>query len=162
MRLHGMIVLWIAVALTGIACQPTAEDVGSLSDEDSAAIRNFFAEHVENALAGDWAADAALYTEDAVRLPPNGAPIRGRTAIEAALAGVDTVLSFAHNIVELDGRGDLAYVWVDYSFSGLLPNVDQPFTDMGKALILLRKQPDGSWMFSRVMWNANEAAGKTG
>ena len=148
--------LILPLALLVVACQPAADNVGSLSDEDASAIRTFFAQHRENALAGDWAADAALYTEDAVRLPPNGAPIRGRTAIEAALAGVDTVLSFTHNIVELDGRGGLAYVWVDYSFSGLLPNSDEPFTDMGKALVLLRKQPDGSWMFFRVMWNANE------
>ena len=158
MYVHRAVIACFVMAISSIACQPATDSAGSLSDEDEAAIRALFSEHVENALAGNWAADAALYTEDGVRLPPNGMPVRGRTAIEAALAGVDTVLSFTHTIYEFDGRGDLAYVWVDYSFSGLLPNAHEPFTDTGKALMLLRKQGDGSWMFHRVMWNANQPA----
>jgi ketosteroid isomerase-like protein len=147
---------WAAIALTSTACQPTAEDVRPLSEEEVAAIHSFFAVHTENVLASDWVADAALYTEDAVRLPPNGAAIRGRAAIHAALAQVDTVLDFTESTVELEGRGDLAYAWVAYSLTAVLQGSVEPFRDAGEALVILRKQPEGSWMFSRVIWNAGK------
>ena len=147
---------WVAIALTSTACQPPVQEVSRLSEEDVAAIRTFFEVHRQNALASDWAADAALYAEDAVRLPPNGAPIRGRTAIQAALAQVHTVLDFTVNTVEIDGRGDLAYAWNSYSVTSVLEGAAEATTATGKALVILRKQPDGSWLFHRVIWNSDE------
>lgn len=152
---RNALVAWVAIALTSTACQPPAQEVRPLSEEDVAAIRSFFEVHTQNVLASDWAADAALYTEDAVRLPPNGAAIRGRAAIQAALAQVDTVLDFTESAVELDGRGDLAYAWVAYSLTAVLQGSVEPIRDTGKALVILRKQPDGFWMFHRVIWNSD-------
>jgi ketosteroid isomerase-like protein len=153
---RNALVAWVAIALTSTACQPPAQEVRPLSEEDVAAIHNFFEVHTQNVLASDWAADAALRTEDAVRLPPNGAAIRGRAAIQAALAQVDTVLDYTMSAVELDGRGDLAYAWVAYSLTSVLQGSVEPIRDTGKALVILQKQPDGSWMFHRVIWNSDE------
>ncbi len=150
---HNVLVAWVTIALMCTACQPSVKEVSLLSEKDVAAIRSFFDIHTKNALAGDWAADAALYTEDAVRLPPNGEAIRGRAAIQAALEQVDTVTYFTHNIIEIDGRGDLAYVWVAYSLTFVSKGSTDPIRATGKALMILRKQPDGAWMFHRVMWN---------
>lgn len=147
---------WLAMALTSTACQQPAQEVGRLSEDDVAAIRDFLEVHRGQALAGDWEADAVLYTEDAVRLPPNGPPIRGRAAIQAAMAQVDTVLDFTFNTVEIDGRGDLAYVWNSYSVTSVPEGAVEPTTATGKAILILRKQPDGSWLFHRVIWNSNE------
>jgi uncharacterized protein (TIGR02246 family) len=147
---------WVAITLTSTACQPPVQEVSRLSEDDVAAIRTFFEVHRQNALASDWAADAALYAEDAVRLPPNGGPIRGRAAIQAALAQVDTVLDFTVNTVEIDGRRDLAYAWNSYSVTSVLGGTAEPITATGKALVILRKQPDGSWLFHRVIWNSDE------
>jgi uncharacterized protein (TIGR02246 family) len=147
---------WIAIALASTACQPPAQEIGGLSEQDVAAIQSLFERHRQNALAGDWAADAALYTEDAVRLPPAGNAIRGRAAIQAALAQVDTVLDFTVKTVEIDGRGDLAYALNSYSVSLVMRGSAEPSTDAGRALVILRKQADGSWLFHRVIWNSNE------
>lgn len=150
------LLVWVAIALTITSCQPPAREVGPLSEKAVAAIRSLFESHVQNVLASDWAADAALHTEDAVRLPPNGAAIRGRAAIQAALAQVDTVLDFTHSIVEIDGRGDMAYAWVAYSLTSVLKGSAKSIMDTGKALLILRKQQDGSWLFFRVIWNSDK------
>ena len=63
---RNALVAWVAIALTSTACQTPAQEVRPLSEEDVAAIRNFFEVHTQNVLASDWAADAALRTEDAV------------------------------------------------------------------------------------------------
>ncbi len=155
MNTQRALLVALTLALASTACQPPSQEAGPLSEEDVAAIRSFFEVHTQNVLASDWAADAALYTEDAVRLPPNGATIRGRAAIQAALAQVDTVLDYTPSAVEVDGRGDLAYAWVAYSLTSVLQGSVEPIRDTGKALVILRKQPDGSWMFLRVIWNSD-------
>lgn len=71
-RTHNALPIHLAIALTIVACQPSVQGVTRLSEEDMAAIRTVFAVHRQNAPRSDWAADAALYTEDAVELPPNG------------------------------------------------------------------------------------------
>lgn len=146
---------YVVIALAITACQPPVQEVGRLSEEDVAAIRTVFAVHRQNALGSDWAADAALYAEDAVELPPNGAPIRGRVAIQAARAQLDRVSDFTMNIAEIDGSGDFAYAWNSYSLTTVLAGAADAITDTGKALVILRKQPDGSWLMHRVIWNAD-------
>jgi len=155
MNVRNRSLVLLALALASTACQPPVQEVSRLSEDDVAAIRTVFEVHRQNALASDWAADAALHAEDAVRLPPNGAPIRGRAAIQAALAQVDTVLDFTVNTVEIDGRGDLAYAWTSYSMSSVLEGAAEAITATGRALVILRKQPDGSWLFHRVIWNSD-------
>ncbi len=155
MRVRTTLTAVLALALASTACQPPAQEAAGLSDEDVAAIGSFFEVHTQYALASDWDADAALYTEDAVRLPPNGEPIRGRAAIQSALAQIETVLDYTISVVELDGGGDLAYAWVAYSVTTVIQGSVEPIKSTGKALAILRKQPDSSWMFSRVIWNSD-------
>lgn len=71
--LHRSITLIIIlVMIMFIACQKPTPDTNGLSDQDIASIHSFFKLHNENALSADWAADALLYTEDAIRFPPGG------------------------------------------------------------------------------------------
>jgi len=147
---------YVMIALTITACQPAIQEVRRLSEEDVAAIRTVFTVHRQNALASDWAADAVLYAEDAVELPPNGVPIQGRAAIQAARAQLDRVPDFTLNIVEIDGSGDLAYAWNSYSLTSVPAGATEAITVTGRALVILRKQPDASWLMHRVIWNSDQ------
>ncbi len=62
-----------------------AGGAASLSDADIAAIEEGSAAFVAAANADDWGRIAALYTEDAVMMPPNGPAVQGLAAIEAFL-----------------------------------------------------------------------------
>ncbi len=148
------IVLVMALALTFSACP--APEVGPLSEEDVAAIKNNAAKWREALLAGDWAAAAALHTDEAVRMPPNAPDVRGRAAIEASLAEIDTVTEFTLTPVEIDGRDGVAYAWVTHSITFVRKGVPGPITGSGRALVTFRKQPDGSWLADRVIWNSDQ------
>lgn len=95
------------------------------------------------------AQQAAAFTEDAVRMPPNEPLHVGRAAIEAWSAtnwGPITTTELIQTAEEIDGRGDLAYARGSYSATVVVPGVPEPISEVGKFLVILRKQPDGSWL----------------
>lgn len=150
-------ILALGVILT--ACQPPAQQAAALSDEDIAAIRDMTDRLVpERLLAKDWAGFAAAFTEDAVRMPPNQPLHVGRAAIEAWSAtnwGPITTTELIQTAEEIDGRGDLAYARGSYSATVVVPGVPEPISDAGKFLVILRKQPDGSWLASTAIFNSD-------
>ncbi len=146
----------LALGLTSTASKLPAQEAGPLSDEDIAAIRAGNQAWVQALLAGDWAAAAAVHTEDAVRMPPNATVIRGRAAIEARLAErIDTVTAFTVTSVETEGRDGLAYDRVSYSITLRRVGMTEPITNSGKGLVVFQKQADGSWQAHRVIWNSD-------
>ena len=146
----------LALVVASTACQPPAQEAGPLSDEDVAAIRAIPQSYAEAVLASDWAAVAPHYTEDAVRLPPNALLIEGRAAIQAAYEGLPrTFTEFSSTPLEIDGRGDLAYARGTATLTLAVEGVPEPVSDTVKYLEILRKQPDGAWLISRICWNSD-------
>ena len=150
---------WTAVplALAIAACQlPVPEGPPDLSPEDVAAIDALPAQFTEAVLTGAWADLAALYTEDAVRMPPNQTAVEGRAAIQAALeqqAEVVTELTITPLVTA--GLGDLAYQKGTYSAIMTVEGSPEPISDTGKYLFIARKQPDGSWLMTEDIWNSD-------
>jgi uncharacterized protein (TIGR02246 family) len=103
----------------------------------------------------DWAALAALYTEDAVWMPPNQPIIRGRAAIQAWNEASPTYTEFNLTVEEIDGRGDLAYVLGTYSSTIALEGAPEPIQDTGKYIEIRRKQEDGSWLIAVDIFNSD-------
>jgi uncharacterized protein (TIGR02246 family) len=141
------------------ACQAPAPEAGPLSEEDVAAIRDFAErEVVEVLLAEDWDRFVAAFTEDAVRMPPNEPSQRGREVIRnwaEANWGPLTTTEFTMTVEDLDGRGDLAYALFSYSATVEVPGVPEAVKDVGKGVIILRKQADGRWLASVSIYNAD-------
>jgi ketosteroid isomerase-like protein len=145
----------LALALSATACQPATQEAAALSDEDVAAIRAVMAAGAEAEEAGDWAALVALGTEDFVWMPPNDPIVEGRAAIVAYAE--ETGLQIQESTVsadEINGRGDLAYFRGTYRLTLSFGDAE-PFTDVGKWVAILRKQPDGSWLYSAWIWNSD-------
>jgi uncharacterized protein (TIGR02246 family) len=141
------------------ACQAPAPEVGQLSEEDVATIRDLTErEVVEVLLAEDWDGFAAAFTEDAVRMPPNEPVQRGREVIRdwaEATWGPLTTTEFTMTVEDLDGRGDLAYALVAYSATVEVPGMPEAVRDIGKGVVILRKQDDGRWLASVSIYNAD-------
>jgi uncharacterized protein (TIGR02246 family) len=111
-----------------------------------AAVRRYVAASNE----GDADALTELYTEDAVLLPPEHAPIHGRAAIgEFWRQGTDSGLAVRTLRVEVEGS--LGYLVGQYS---LPPTAGEP-ADSGKYVMCLRRQRDGSWKLSADIWNSS-------
>ena len=121
----------------------------------NAAINKKFMEDVNR---GNAAAGAAAYTDDAILMPPNNSPVRGKQAIEKYLAEIGSQLqasNFQLSILEIDVQGDTTIVRGTYSSSFTVPGTDAPMEDRGKTLNVWKRQADGSWKLHRDIWNSN-------
>ena len=149
----------LALGLVVCGCATQGSEGGPLSDADVAAIKQLAEEEVVDVLlAGDWAAFGAAFTEDAVRFPPNEPLQEGRATIEEWATANWSQLTFlegSQTVMGVDGRGDLAFAWGSYSFTAEVPGMEEPIEDVGKFLVVLRKQPDGSWLVSHSIYNAD-------
>jgi ketosteroid isomerase-like protein len=132
-----------ALALVSACCQPPVQEAAGLPEEDVAVIRAVFEENKMAGLAGDWESFFSHFTEDAAIMWPHEPAIEGLEAIKG-LSWVRAI-EFEDSIVEIDGRDDLAFVRGTYS---LLLDYEGAVKDEGKFLDILRKQPDGSWLFA--------------
>ncbi len=104
--------------------------------------------------AGDADAIAALYTENAVILPPDSPPITGRAAIREYMAGlvaagIDGVDIETVEVVRFD---DMAVERANLTIS-----VGGEVVEEGKSLVLWRLVGD-EWLYVRDMWSANAPA----
>jgi len=88
-----------------------------------------------------------------MRFPPGGEPIKGRKAIQSGLKTIEAVSSFTHEILEVNGCSNIAYIIVKYSFTAKQVGSSEYSTVTGKSLNILKKQPDNTWKLHRVLWN---------
>jgi len=97
--------------------------------------------------AGDLDALVALYEPDAALVPQSGRMVTGREAIREALQGFLTLCGeFRIEVKSVVGTGDLALVRSDWSLVGTAPG-GCLVNLSGRASEVLRRQPDGSWLY---------------
>ena len=132
-----------------IACEPGPD---TFSAQDEKAVRALADSAVRHQLAGDWAAWAALYSEDGVLQPPNAPAVKGRPALLAWARTLPPVEKAAFSNVQVWGDGNLSYGTSGYTFTlrGLPP-------DSGKQLWVSRRTPSGKWEVVAVSFNSDLA-----
>ena len=148
--LHRAIGLLSVTLLLACQAQPP-----SLSEADTAAIRENVNRYVATLLAGDWDGWASQLTEDAIFLQPNGRALEGRAAIRnwgTAFAGM---ASFTATAAEIGGAGNVAYARGTYAFA-MGPTAVMQGADAGKWITVYEKQSDGSWRIKRNIWNSDQ------
>ena len=139
--------------VTLAACQATPPP---LSDADKAAIRAVSDSFVAYIRANRDSAGASLFTEHAVWMPANRVIVQGRPAILAAFQAAPALTGFTLMNLDVDGRGDLAYVRGTYAFA--MPTADgkSAMGDHGKFLEIRRRQADGRWLLAADIFNSDQ------
>jgi uncharacterized protein (TIGR02246 family) len=122
-----------------------------LTEQDIEAIRAVVEQDAEAVRRADWAAVARMFTVDAVRFPPNQQPVQGRDAIRSWLETFPPIEQFNITADEIVGCGDVAFVRGTYVVSVTPEDGAGPQTDRGHYMGLLRKQVDGSWLWTTDM-----------
>ncbi|MDH5203197.1 MAG: SgcJ/EcaC family oxidoreductase [Nitrospirota bacterium] len=152
-----MIIPLVILLCFTFSCQQGEEvaEEAALSDEDVAAIKASTEAYVQAVKSEDFTAFAALYTEDAVLMPPNQPIVQGREAILTWAEAFPPLTEFSLSAVEIDGRGDLAFVRGTYSMTIALEGAPEPIQDTGKYIEIRRKQEDGSWLIARDIFNSD-------
>ncbi len=160
MRIRSFLSATTLLAALTSACQPAAE-FGPLPEEDIAAIRANTDTYVELTLAGDFASVAALFTENAVMLPPTESMVQGRPAILAYLEAYPTITEFQATVEEVGGQGSMGFSRGTYSLTATVEGMPDPIQDTGKWLTIVEKQPDGSWLTTTQIWNSDSPLPET-
>ncbi|HEX2219020.1 MAG TPA: SgcJ/EcaC family oxidoreductase [Gemmatimonadales bacterium] len=133
---------------------------GKASEADAAsrgAIEATVDQYVAASNEGDAAALTELYAEDALLLPPDHEPVRGREAIgQFWEQGTDTGLEIS--TLRLEVNGDVAYLVGRYR----LPPTEQEDADSGQYVLCLKRQADGAWKLTADIWNGSGASDERG
>ena len=142
-----------------IAAISSSAWAGSESDDQGVrearvAIEAANAKFSEAYARGDAQALSAMYTSDAIALPPDSEMIRGNEAIgEFWKATRDSgVQSAALTTVDVGRSGDVAYEVGQVSLT-IQPPGKEPTTAVAKYVVVWKRQGDGSWKLHRDIWN---------
>jgi uncharacterized protein (TIGR02246 family) len=125
----------------------------SPSGDVRTAIDELFQVYVQGLRQGDVTSVVALYTDNAIQLPPTGTVIRGRPQIQESSNGA-VQQGFENAILterEVSASGDVAYECGSYTAIYHLAE-HEPREVMGKYLIVLKRTADG-WRIDREIWN---------
>lgn len=154
----------IALVLVAGCQQEPATEAGSTEETptvDVAAVREAIdasgAAWETAALAGDAAALTALYTEDAILMPPNAPKSVGGPALQTAFTEMLAVAPFtAIDIVtegvEVSASGDIA--WAHGTYTSTNTVAGEPYEDSGKWLNVSENR-DGQWLMVVDTWNSD-------
>jgi len=107
--------------------------------------------------AKDAKAAAALYTEDAVLIPPGEPVVRGREAIEEYWRGAiesGGVRDVSVETMDALSSGSLGYETGSFVLTANGPD-GEAVVDRGRYVELLRREPDGRWLSTHGIWNAS-------
>ena len=132
------------------------------ASSDMQAIHKLHQQDINATLARDPQALADLFTDDGVLLEPGAPPVIGKPAILAgnkkdSLEHPNTkIVSYKPDIKDLEVVDGWAFEWDTFEGSYKESEKAEVKTFRAKALRILKKQPDGSWKFARVMWNLAE------
>jgi uncharacterized protein (TIGR02246 family) len=146
----------LTILLTAAACAAPAKsaeappiDPAALKDAIQAREKEWSAAF----LAGNGAAIAALYTEDAQSIQPVGDSWSGRAAIaKGEQAQLDTLAVTAReDIAEevIPAGADHAIEVGHYSYQATSKTTKKPVSSSGRYMVLWRKDADGAWRLQR-------------
>jgi uncharacterized protein (TIGR02246 family) len=158
----GIALLATATAQVGSQAQAGGQAKAGASSQGagSAAIKAVADNYVKATLAGDAKAIAALYTEDAVEMPPNQPMVKGRAAIqqyyEKLMASGVKIMNFTLDHLDTRANGDAAWDAGTYkqSMQGETGTTTAQ-SDTGKYVVLLRRV-GGTWKVAYAIYNSDQ------
>jgi uncharacterized protein (TIGR02246 family) len=122
-------------------------------EADGEWLRSFLGKWIDAMHAGDVDTLASMFTDDAVRLAPNGSPVIGKAAIqrdfqeyfdEFKLIGSEEYSEFHVSCDFMIARG--SWVYEETPKAG-----GDTVKSNGYMMDIFKRQPDGSW---KLYWNA--------
>ena len=105
---------------------------------------------------GDAAALGAFFAEDVRFMPPNMPMVNGRQAFQEVFqAGRDQGMrDISFELVQIEFSGDLAYEVGAYRLN-MQPEGGPAIADVGKYVVVFKRQGDGSWMIAADIFNSD-------
>ncbi len=127
--------------------------------QDQKAIAALQQQDIAASIAFDTEKLLLLCTDDVVLLPPDRAPIVGKDALRTYYMeakkqlGNTDILGYDENWEEVQVSGDLAVEWGTITERTRAATAEKETSMTLRALRVLKRQQDGSWLIARTMWN---------
>jgi uncharacterized protein (TIGR02246 family) len=153
--MRGLTLSLLATAFTLALPLSHARAAGGV-EEAKAGIAQSNAKWEAAVKAGDAAAIAALYTSDALVLPPDQELAKGRAGAEKVFGGMlkAGVKSVGLHTDNVERAGDYAIETGAVTVT-VQPEGKGAHTSNGKYVVVWKRQSDGSWQLHRDVWNDN-------
>ena len=154
-RLHTYTLIALCVF---VGCAPASD---SDLEADRTAVRAVIAEEVRAANAGEADAFRAVFSGDAVAMPPNAPAVAGdamaewtRNFFEQLDIALDT-----YEDEQLILAGDHAIHHYSFTWTVTPKAGGEPVVEQGQGIHILRREQDGSWKITHDIWNTGAAPG---
>lgn len=156
-QVHLGIILAISTYVAGQTNGPrSAKEFDDPGARDKAAIVALERRDASAAKVNDVETLVSLWTSDGVLLQPRSDPVVGLSAIRELLeaqkkqTAMVTTLAYDEDWKERRLLGNEAYEWGEMTVTAKLPS-GTTATQRVFAMRILRREPDGSWKFARVL-----------
>lgn len=151
------VLLFVSVVLAATLSAPAAAQPGSRGTPDPGIVKVADA-YVKAALARDAKAIAALYTEDAIEMPPNEPAIKGRAAIEQYYTKMFAdpgmkMSAFTVSHIEATAAGKVGYDVGTYRQT--MSHSGKPMEDTGKYTVIV-KRAGNDWKVAYAIYNSDK------
>jgi len=154
----AIVLALFAVGAAGQGTAPTKAQAGGAAVDGIKAVADSY---VKASMAGDAKALAALYTEDAVEMPPHQPMIKGRSAIEQyyqkAFGSGTKMSAFSVNHLQAEATGDLGYDAGTYQQTITPGGAASPVNESGKYVVIL-KRAGPAWKIAYAIYNSDQPA----
>ncbi len=152
--MKNLIVFFLGIAiLSMIACTTKVN-----TEADIEAVKNLTEEYDAAINSGDLDSWVSLYTDDAVRMPPNSPALVGKDAIRSVMQSSFEKYTFdiKETTEEVIVAGDWAFARGTYTYTITPKAGGEPIgDDSGKWMAFNKRQPDGSWKIYRNIFNSD-------
>jgi uncharacterized protein (TIGR02246 family) len=148
-----MLVVLALLTLASGACAPSVN-----TQADERAIRALVDQEVAAANKGDVDVLLGLWTEDAVRMQPNGPAVVGKEALEAQYRSIFEYVTIEYAVIleEVVAAGEWGFGRGTYTVTATPRAGGEPSEDHGKFIDIYRRLPDGTWKYARHIWNSDQ------
>ncbi|MHA2277182.1 MAG: YybH family protein [Candidatus Kariarchaeaceae archaeon] len=147
----------LSFLLLGLACKSTETEqaVARSTAADVKALRELVRQ-IENAASSRNLDDVmVLYADDAVEMPPDRQIVIGKEAIRSWLKPIyeNYTGQIDSKVEDIQVSGDWAFQRMSYTESWTPKEGGDTTTVIGKWVLILQRQTDGSWKIATEIWN---------
>ena len=156
MRVQPGVAILLFAALTLSACQPAVER----TEADAVALHRLVGEWTAAFNAADVGALTALYTDNAVWMDADSPARKGHPAIRDSFTQLFERGTFVSEdlVDEVIVSQDLRIARLTWREEFTPKDGDDPLREVGKAMWLIQRQPDGTWKIKWGIWNRDAPA----
>jgi uncharacterized protein (TIGR02246 family) len=124
------------------------EAIRALLEKDSSAVAS-----------GDLDGWIDSFADDIIFMPPNSTLLKGKEAARGFVRPFFDQFNMKIDITvdEIEVQGDWAFARWHYEFEGIPKAGGAPFQEKGKEIWIFKRQADGSWKSSHIIWNTHNS-----